>query len=184
MHQENVSKRYDRANWNQSVILFGNFKEKEIEALVIQKQHPIGVPSNMCSENMHQIYRRTPMPKCDLLNLILYELYWNHKMETEILRQKACKATVDAFFEMISTKCAQHPYFKHPLPENIFWRFPLDVCKQWKGIILWISFLYRKGSLENIFEELVDIWGLYYKHDGIITLFGNVLRIPAVIIFI
>ena len=51
------------------------FKEKEIEALVIQKQQPIGVPSNMCSENMHQIYRRTPMPKCDLLNLILYELY-------------------------------------------------------------------------------------------------------------
>ena len=115
MHQENVSKRYDRANWNQSVILFGNFKEKEIEALVIQKQQSIGVPSNMCSENMHQIYRRTPMPKCDLLNLILYELYWNHKMETEILRQKACKATVDAFFEMISTKCAQHPYFTAPI---------------------------------------------------------------------
>ena len=75
MHQENMWKRYDRANWNLSVILFGNFKEKDIEALVIQKQQPRGVPSYMCSENMQQIYRRKPMPKCDLSNLILYELY-------------------------------------------------------------------------------------------------------------
>ena len=30
-----------------------------------------------CSENMQQIYRRTPMPKCDLNN-IAKELCWNH----------------------------------------------------------------------------------------------------------
>ena len=34
-----------------------------------QRQPPIGVLREMCSENMQQIYRRTPMPKCDLLNL-------------------------------------------------------------------------------------------------------------------
>ena len=36
-------------------------------------------------------------------------------METETLRQKACKATADAFFQMISTKCAQHPNFTAPI---------------------------------------------------------------------
>ena len=31
----------------------------------IQKQPPGGVLSKRCSENMQQLYRRTPMPKCD-----------------------------------------------------------------------------------------------------------------------
>ena len=30
-----------------------------------QKQPSRGVPSKRFSENMQQIYRRTPMPKCD-----------------------------------------------------------------------------------------------------------------------
>ena len=30
-----------------------------------QKQLPRGVPRKRCPENMQQIYRRTPMPKCD-----------------------------------------------------------------------------------------------------------------------
>ena len=30
-----------------------------------QKQPPRGVPRKSCFENMQQIYRRTPMPKCD-----------------------------------------------------------------------------------------------------------------------
>ena len=31
----------------------------------IQKQPPRGVPGKRCSKNIQQIYRRTPMPKCD-----------------------------------------------------------------------------------------------------------------------
>ena len=30
-----------------------------------------------CSENMQQMYRRTPMPKCDF-NKVAKQLYWNH----------------------------------------------------------------------------------------------------------
>ena len=33
--------------------------------MVLQKQRPRGIPRKRCSENMHQIYGRTPMPKCD-----------------------------------------------------------------------------------------------------------------------
>ena len=42
----------------------------------IQKQPPRGVPRKKCSENMQQIYRRTPMPKCDF-NKVAKQLYWN-----------------------------------------------------------------------------------------------------------
>ena len=36
-----------------------------------QRQPSRGVLRKMCSENVQQIYRITPMPKCDLLNLHL-----------------------------------------------------------------------------------------------------------------
>ena len=35
-----------------------------------QKQPARGVPRKRCSENMQQIYRRTPMSKCDFKNFI------------------------------------------------------------------------------------------------------------------
>ena len=34
-HKENISKHYERPNWNQSVIAFENIQEKVIEALAI-----------------------------------------------------------------------------------------------------------------------------------------------------
>ena len=48
-----------------------------------QKQPSIGVLRKMCSENMHAanfIYRRTPMPKCNLLNSL-----WNECSPTNLL---------------------------------------------------------------------------------------------------
>ena len=35
------------------------------DSLKMQKQSSIGVLKKSCFENMHQIYRGTPMPKCD-----------------------------------------------------------------------------------------------------------------------
>ena len=34
-HQENISKHYERANWNHSASVFENFQEKTIETLAI-----------------------------------------------------------------------------------------------------------------------------------------------------
>ena len=42
----------------------------------IQKQPPGGAPRKSCSENMQQIYRRTPMPKHDS-NKVAKQLYWD-----------------------------------------------------------------------------------------------------------
>ena len=44
-----------------------------------QKQPPRGAPRKRCSENMQQIYRRTPMLKCDF-NKVAKQLYWNHTL--------------------------------------------------------------------------------------------------------
>ena len=43
----------------------------------IQKQPPRSVPRKKCSENMQQIYKRTPMRKCDFSKVAM-QLYWNH----------------------------------------------------------------------------------------------------------
>ena len=45
--------------------------------LELQKQPPRGVLIKMCSENMQQIYRRTPMPKC-YFNKVALQIYWNN----------------------------------------------------------------------------------------------------------
>ena len=42
-----------------------------------QKQPSRDVLPKRCSRNMRQIYRRTPMSKCDF-NKIAKQLYWNH----------------------------------------------------------------------------------------------------------
>ena len=42
-----------------------------------QKQPSRGVLRKRCSENIQQIYRRMPMPKCNL-NKVALQLYWNH----------------------------------------------------------------------------------------------------------
>ena len=44
-------------------------------AMNFQKQSPRRVPTKRCSENMQQIYRRAPMPRCDFNKVAKH---WNH----------------------------------------------------------------------------------------------------------
>ena len=48
-------KRISLGHWTKLLFVF-----------TVQKQPPRSVPRKRCSENMQQIYRRTPMSKCDL----------------------------------------------------------------------------------------------------------------------
>ena len=45
--------------------------------MFLQKQPPRGVLKKRCSENMQQIYRRKPMPKCDF-NKVAKQLLKSH----------------------------------------------------------------------------------------------------------
>ena len=55
--------------------LFLSEKYSKGNSANIQKQPSIGVLIKRCSENVQQIYRRTPIQKCDF-NIVA--LYWNH----------------------------------------------------------------------------------------------------------
>ena len=46
-------------------------KKSQLYISYIQKQPHRGVPRKRCSENMQQIYRRTPTPKCDFNKVAL-----------------------------------------------------------------------------------------------------------------
>ena len=72
----------------------------------IQKQPPRSVPRKKCSENIQQIYKRTPMRECDFSKVAM-QLYWNHT----------------------STWCSPVNLlhiFKTPSPMNISGWLPLD----------------------------------------------------------
>ena len=52
------------------------FKQRQIFLFYIRKQPTRSVLKKRCSENKQQIYRRTPMPKCEF-NKVAKQLYWN-----------------------------------------------------------------------------------------------------------
>ena len=61
-----------------SVIVFDSLSMWKVERRKdVQKQPPIGAPRKRCSKNMQQIYRKTPMPRCNF-NKVLKQFYWNH----------------------------------------------------------------------------------------------------------
>ena len=46
--------------------------------VLMQKQPPRDFPKKRCSENMQQIYRRIPMPKCDFSKVALHKIALNN----------------------------------------------------------------------------------------------------------
>ena len=79
----------------------------------IQKQSSRGVSRKRCSENMQQLYRRTPMPKCDL-NKVVLQLYWNHTSAWVFTYKFA------AYFQ--NTYTSEGNFWREPL----FFPFPFD----------------------------------------------------------
>ena len=62
------SRSWQKSKPNHWVGLLLNYWQKQSSASVLKKRH---------SENIQQIYRRTPMPNCDF-NKVSKHLYWNH----------------------------------------------------------------------------------------------------------
>ena len=67
-----------------SKILYLYVLPETLKNTFFQKQPSRGALKKRCSENMQQIYRRTPMPKCDF-NKVALQLYWNHTLACSIL---------------------------------------------------------------------------------------------------
>ena len=72
--------------WAQNFYIYKNFLINSVSLCyclnnksIFQKQPPRRVPRERCSENIQEIYRRTPMPKCDF-NKVALQFYWNHTL--------------------------------------------------------------------------------------------------------
>ena len=55
-----------------------------------QKQPPRGILKKSCSENIQQICRRTPMPKCDF-NKVPKQLFQSNSSEQKTRQVVGCK---------------------------------------------------------------------------------------------
>ena len=69
--------------WEQNFYIYENFLINSVSLCyclnnksIFQKHPPRGVPRKRCSEYIQEIYRRTPMPKCDF-NKVALQFYWN-----------------------------------------------------------------------------------------------------------
>ena len=60
-----------------SFYVIGTLALNRLRCSICQMQPSRVVLRKRCSENMQQIYRRIPTPKCDF-NKVTLQLYWNH----------------------------------------------------------------------------------------------------------
>ena len=58
-------------------LLSSSYAKFEFILYINQKQPSMVILKKSCSENMQQMYRRTPMPKCDF-NEVAFQFCWNH----------------------------------------------------------------------------------------------------------
>ena len=100
-----------------------------------RKQTSRGVLKKRCSENMHQIYRRTPMPRCDL------QLYWNQGTPLE-----GCFWIVNLWNQSVSTKVID----RYLLVQNQQWKYQKNV---WN--------LFKVNSKDTRTMSLASFWCIY-----------------------
>ena len=74
----------------------------------IQKQPSWLVLKKRWSENMQQIYMRTPMPKCDL-NKVALQLYWNRTSAWVFSCKFAAYFQTTFFMEDLWVAASEHP---------------------------------------------------------------------------
>ena len=91
------------------------------EVRKIQKQPLRGVIRKKCSEDMQQIYRRTPMPKCNF-NKGAKQLYWRTPFTKNISGRLLLKILIRIILYILI-------FFKNKdLPVSFMIRFVLIIC--------------------------------------------------------
>ena len=128
---------------------------------IFQKQPSRVVRIKRCSENMQQIYRRAPMPKCDF-NKVAKQLYWN-------------RTSLWVFFPVNLLHI-----FRTPCPKNTSGRLPLQKAHFMNVLSPSSSKLSTIGSLSatgfiNKFLRYEKIYNLevMWSHNGVICGYQN-----------
>ena len=128
-----------------------------------QQQPPRGVPRNRCSENMQQIYRRTPMPKCDF-NKVALQLYWNYTSAW----LSSCKFLVyfQNTFGRLLLKYNQTEFsIQSPRLWNKLWRSEEIKTNIFSEITRLSEYLFKKKTTERIFilqKKIDSFWFIFF----------------------
>ena len=99
----------------------------------LQKQPPRSVLRKRCSENMRQIYRRIPMPKCDF-NKVALQLYWNRTSAWA----SSCKFAAyfqNTFFKKHLWVAASVPTFCVAHFDSIGIEYFMKVVRRWEMLV-------------------------------------------------
>ena len=114
----------------------------------VRKQPTRGVLKTRCSENMQQIYRRTPMPKCDF-NKAAKQLYWN---------------TSTWLFSCKFVAYLQNNFFLRLPLDGWFWMFPFDLLENIRNpsVTFWFSDVLG-GFKENMGEKGLKLFQIFVK---------------------
>ena len=121
----------------------------------IQKQPLWGVLRKRCSEDIQQIYRRTPMPKYDF-NKVALQLYWNHT-SVWVFSCKCAAYFLNTFYQEHLWKAASgytlssSMYSKHLSSDHIlivnFFIYLIELSKFiWHGSFNLTWFVYLHGT--------------------------------------
>ena len=100
----------------------------------LQKQPFREVLTSRCSENMQQIYRRTPMTKCDF-NKVPLQIYWTH-------------------IKAWAFSCKFADINRTPFPKNTSGRLPLSLLFP-REKMCWFSSYFKSGKGRNFCGILI-----------------------------
>ena len=128
---------------------------KVSHSYTLQKQPYRGVLRKRCSKTIPQIYRRTPMPKCDFNN-VTKKLYWDYWDFKKILflrtRLEGC------YFCMIYAKILKYCKILGTAQKMMFSiKDFFSTCAQIRRFLRIWSHLLKKSLIENFVFCAVEI---------------------------
>ena len=121
---------------------YGNFWLLPVRFWLFQKQPPRGVPWKRFSENMQYIYRRTPILKCDFI-----QLYWNCTLAWVF----SCK--VAAYFQ--NTFSQEHLWVAASVVSGFKMYMKLFMKSTTKNVLKHSKCMRGRGQQVNAFKELL-----------------------------
>ena len=141
------------------------FIKQQIDTFSL-KQPFRGVLKKMCSENMQQIYTRTPMPKYHF-NKVAKQLYWNHTSAWVFSEHLFLRTDMDACFSflemqerLMQTKVVTKTFLIYLKNKTISITIKSSfkyVC-YWYHWLWWMFFLFHVMTERHYFFIKVHCW--------------------------
>ena len=146
----------------------------------LQKQPSRGVPRKKCSENMQQVYRRTPMPKCDFNKVAhsFIDITLPHRCSSvnllHIFRPPFLRKTSGRLLLITATAKYYSVIYYFSIAENFF----ADSCTS--ITCFWLQTIFKVTSFVcSLLEWICIVWKLKLHY---VRKFWNLLILTTTLI--